>query len=65
MEILSAARQLGVGFKKLSADVFQLAVEDVEMRMSDKLTLVSHSQKLTASPQTLIVLYNRETHSYS
>lgn len=50
MEILSATRQFGVGFKKLSPNVFQLAVEDVEMRMSDKLALVSHRQKFTASP---------------
>lgn len=50
MEILSATSQFGVGFKKLSPDAFQLAVEDVEMGMSDKLTLASHRQELTAPP---------------
>lgn len=56
VQILSAAGKLGMGLEQLSPDELQFAVEVMEVCMGNQLIRTSHSQELTALPQTLIII---------
>lgn len=54
--ILSAAGNFRMRVEQLSPDELQFAVEVMEVCMGDQLIRSSHGQKLTAPPQTLIII---------